>query len=274
MRDGSACQDPVSGETYSADAAFGLGDDVPNGSGSTYCVYNSSGAKASDVTVSNLQSGKDYYFEVLEYNGSGSSTNYNTTTSTGWNSGNSANTQLPITLAEFNAEIITEGVLLEWKTATEKNNDYFVVQRSTDGVTFEDVTRVNGAGTSNVLTEYGFTDVNAPEGVVYYRLMQVDYDGTFAFSPVIYVDTKNDNGVVNITKIIAKDNSIEVYINKTTDASSVLSLYTLNGKLIQGVVLGQKGGRVLNLDMSNYAHGVYFIKVQTGDKTISKKIVY
>jgi len=274
MRNGSACQDPVSGETYSANSAFGSGDDVPNGSGSTYCVFNSSGAKASDVTVSNLTGGNDYYFEILEYNGTGSSTNYNTTTSTGWNSGNSASSQLPITLAEFNAEIISEGVQLEWKTATELNNNYFVIQRSTDGIEFEDVSRINGAGTSNVLTEYGFTDVNAPEGVVYYRLMQVDYDGTFAFSSIIYVDTKNDNGIVNITKVIAKDNSIDVYVNKTTDASSVLSLYTLNGKLIQGVVLGQKGGRVLNLDMSNYAHGVYFIKVQTGDKTISKKIVY
>ncbi len=269
MKDGGAVTDPAGGSTYSADAAFGLGDQI--GSSGTYVVYNGSAKGTVDVT--NLQSGHDYYFKVLEYNGTGSTTNYNTSSTTGW-TGNEGNSGLPITLASFDAKTVTEGVKLEWKTASEINNNYFVVQRSVNGSDFEDLKQVLGAGNSNVVNFYDYIDKNAPKGVVYYRLKQVDYDGASTLSNVIYVDTKAASGSVTINKVVSKDNALDIYVNKTNNTRSVLSLYDMDGKLVQGVILGQKGGRVINLDMSGNSHGFYFIKIQTQDNIVSRKVIY
>jgi hypothetical protein len=93
---------------------------------------------------------------------------------------------LPVVLLDFAAQLQGSAVALTWHTASEKNSAHFDVERSTDGTTFSKLDAVAAQGTSNLAHSYAFRDAKLPlsASTLYYRLRQVDLDGTFAFSPV------------------------------------------------------------------------------------------
>jgi len=98
---------------------------------------------------------------------------------------------LPVELVYFNAVSNEDEVEINWQTASELNNDYFIIERSSNGKEFEEIRRVDGAGTSNQIIDY-FERDNAPlPGISYYRLRQVDFDGTPTLSNIVAV--KRDN---------------------------------------------------------------------------------
>lgn len=86
---------------------------------------------------------------------------------------------LPISLLDFTAQYVDGSALLEWSTASEKNNDYFTISKSYDGVTFEKIAEVAGSGDSNETLYYDFRDYGQSQGVVYYQLSQTDFDGSY-----------------------------------------------------------------------------------------------
>lgn len=98
---------------------------------------------------------------------------------------------LPIELLSFQAFVQEEEVQLKWSTNTEINNDYFTVERSKDGVTFEKVADVKGAGNSNTILHYALTDNTPLQGKSYYRLKQTDFSGQFDYSSIIAVNLDN-----------------------------------------------------------------------------------
>lgn len=91
---------------------------------------------------------------------------------------------LPVELLSFTAKIEKEIVVLDWTTASELGSDFFEVQRSTDGINYAAIGRVTAAGNSNVLRRYAFNDNQPLRGMNYYRLRQVDIDGTETYSPI------------------------------------------------------------------------------------------
>ncbi len=95
---------------------------------------------------------------------------------------------LPVTLVDFTGDAEIDKVKLNWSTASEKNNDYFTVQRSVDGELFIDVAQITGIGTSGKLNNYSIDDFTAPQGNVYYRLLQTDFDGTTTVHKTIMVN--------------------------------------------------------------------------------------
>lgn len=94
------------------------------------------------------------------------------------------NNPLPVELTRFAAAPSTAGVALAWATASENNNDRFEVQRSATGEGFETIGTVKGQGTSSRVQDYAFVDSRPLAGLAYYRLRQVDADGTGTYSPV------------------------------------------------------------------------------------------
>jgi hypothetical protein len=97
--------------------------------------------------------------------------------------GSSGGSSLPIQLISFEATLNDRAeVELNWAIAIEINNDYFTVERSADGTTFEPVLEVTGAGNSNVMRTYNDLDKEPLSGLSYYRLKQTDYDGTSTYS--------------------------------------------------------------------------------------------
>jgi len=116
---------------------------------------------------------------------------------------------LPIELLSFEARLSGEVINLVWTTASETNNDYFTVERSKNGLDFEDIIKVDGAGTSQRGITYLAVDDNPPlfplnkggQGVVYYRLKQTDYDETFTYSKIVAINLEASASALAIDQI-------------------------------------------------------------------------
>lgn len=101
---------------------------------------------------------------------------------------------LPITLAKFEVSQLSEKeVEVNWQTSSEINNDYFTIQRSKDGIDWEEVKAVQGNGNSSALLSYSITDTQPYLGISYYRLKQTDFDGQFSYSEVKKIDLTGDH---------------------------------------------------------------------------------
>lgn len=103
---------------------------------------------------------------------------------------------LPIELLSFDGSVInSRNVLLEWSTASEKNNDYFIIERSVDGYNWLQIKNIDATGNSNTQINYTTIDNSAPRAIVYYKLSQVDFDGNSEkFDPIsvnLTLDEKN-----------------------------------------------------------------------------------
>lgn len=103
-----------------------------------------------------------------------------------------ANNPLPVTLLSFRAAKLNNYVDINWSTSSEINNDYFTIERSSNGEDFETIGTVKGAGNSNAFLDYYFNDEQPLKGVSYYRLKQTDFDGKYSHSdiaPIFFGET-------------------------------------------------------------------------------------
>lgn len=139
---------------------------------------------------------------------------------------NCVDNTLPVSLLSFDlSEAAEHSVLLTWTTISEINNSYFIIERSRDGINFEPIGKVNGQGNSNQLTSYSYTDHSAGTGVVYYRLKQVDLDGSYGYSEIKNIRLNAD--------------AIVIYPNPNSGAFTV-STHGGNYRIIITDIIGQK----------------------------------
>jgi hypothetical protein len=133
-------------------------------------------------------------------------------------------TNLPITLIEFKGSPEERCNLIEWTTASEQNNDFFTLEKTSDGVDYEIVTIMNGAGNSNMVLDYHYEEYQ-PWDMTYYRLKQTDYDGKFVYSDLISVYRPNkDKKILKIINILGQevdDSYVGVKIYYFTDGSFI-----------------------------------------------------
>jgi len=94
---------------------------------------------------------------------------------------------LPIEMTLFNVSFENETNVLRWECATELNNEFFSVEKSSDAVNFNSIGKINGAGTSLYTTRYSFVDKNV-SSVNYYRIKQVDFNGNYKNSDMVVID--------------------------------------------------------------------------------------
>lgn len=141
-------------------------------------------------------------------------------------SASSAN-PLPIKLVDFTASIVREetAVLLDWQTESEVNNDFFTIERSSDGYNWIAIHKASGAGSSNSLLRYEHLDENPLSGISYYRLKQTDFDGEYEYFPVRSVILSNDmNG-----KVLYRVNSLGQRVDESY--KGLVILYYPNGTI-------------------------------------------
>jgi len=113
---------------------------------------------------------------------------------------------LPIELIKFEAKSKVDNVLVSWATATELNNDYFVIERSFDGYHFSPIARVNGAGNSTHIINYSIEDQDYVNGINYYRLTQIDYNGEETKTQIVAVDmTKLSGEIIKVINTIGQE---------------------------------------------------------------------
>ena len=166
---------------------------------------------------------------------------------------------LPVELTRFTATAQANGISLGWATAQEKNNDRFEVQRSATGAAFETVGTVKGQGSSSSAHEYAFADNHPLAGLAYYRLRQVDFDGSSAFSPVTTVRWDQNRGLA-----YPNPNSGSVTLAPGLGAVA----YRIFNALGQTVLQGQAAGNE-RLDLTRLPLGPYLLELtgQTGRST-------
>ena len=134
-------------------------------------------------------------------------------------SGESCSSTTPIELLSFDAYMVDTTVNIKWSTATETNCDYFLVQRSIDGIDWKDIAHVNGNGTSATLLAYSTRDPTAAFGNNYYRLKEVDYNGQFEIFPIKSVYKPTKKKVVSIY--------IDALGQQITDVNNYSGLYLI-----------------------------------------------
>ncbi|RNI27345.1 T9SS C-terminal target domain-containing protein [Rufibacter immobilis] len=172
---------------------------------------------------------------------------------------------LPVELISFTAKAKGANVQLHWSTATEKNNDYFQVERSTDGKSFTAIGKVTGNGNSNILQNYGFLDTSAPQGTSYYRLKQVDFDGQHEYTKTVVVNKAvMTEGLAQVgVSPNPFSQKLSFTVNSTQARTLTVELHDLNGKLIlHENVQVPVGESMLTRDLQTVAVGVYILRVK------------
>ncbi|WP_425390463.1 T9SS type A sorting domain-containing protein [Ekhidna sp.] len=176
---------------------------------------------------------------------------------------------LPVTLLDFSGEPEGNTITLDWSTATEKNNDYFVIERSADGKAFTELARIPGSGDSDEVIHYTISDYQPLRGANFYRLSQFDYDGTTERLKTIRIDS-------NPTDL----QSVSVYPNPASDKVKIVmsgssapehvELFDLAGNKHK-IQLNNKNG-IIQLDLGSLMPGIYVLKVSNGSDTWSRMI--
>jgi len=174
---------------------------------------------------------------------------------------------LPIELMDFTANLKNDRtVSLSWQTASEKNNDYFTIERSMDGKNWVAIQEIDGAGNSTNLLNYHTTDILSGKGIFYYRLKQTDFDGAYTYSDI---------------RAVVVDQSVSemsVFPNPTNGSFTLLhsgekvapALYTAMGTQASAInVIPTEGGFIY--DISTLANGVYFLKTASETIKVVKK---
>lgn len=184
---------------------------------------------------------------------------------------------LPIELLTFNAQPCNNQICLNWATATETNNDYFTIEKSKNGVNFDVVSKVNGAGNSTAEINYSATD-NAPyAGVSYYRLKQTDYNGKYTYSNTISVNfTTSEEFHFNVYPNPSTSENINLAINASQGKQILVVVYDVTGReqYSKIVITQQQGENVFALDPSGkLTPGIYLITATSDDDVYSKKLI-
>ena len=182
---------------------------------------------------------------------------------------------LPIELIFFDAKPIDKVIVLEWATASEKNNDYFTIEKSKDGISFEFVEKVNGAGNSNIVLQYGTTDMKPYEGTSYYRLKQTDFDGKFAYSNLVKVEM-NDENKLSIYPNPGDGQHINLLIPSKKDTELSITISSSDGGLTYSkTILAESSGiNTVTLHPEiGLNPGVYFITVTNQQTSYVQKYI-
>lgn len=176
---------------------------------------------------------------------------------------------LPVTLIDFSGHPTSSGIDLFWKTATEVNNDYFEIERSKDGISFESLAKVKGFGNSDQMQFYALSDESPSVGENYYRLVQYDFDGKFEVLETIRIVSK-DSDLMTLKLFpvpVVRELNIRIESGSKPD---LIKVYDLAGAKYSLPISFENG--LIKLDFSSLKEGVYVLKVFADGKEFSHLI--
>lgn len=183
-------------------------------------------------------------------------------------------TVLPVELASFEGELKDKEVHLSWETLSEINNDYFVIERSSDGRSFEALGTVQGKGNTNETASYSLIDPQPRAGINYYRLSQFDLDGRFEiFNELVAIEYLSDNTVEVIPNPVA-DGIVRVKYMSEASSELNIDIYNAAGQRIHSSVpTVSRGINTFELPLENEPKGIYFLRVRAGNYVNSMRFI-
>lgn len=176
---------------------------------------------------------------------------------------------LPVNLSTFYLTPIDNSISLNWQTSSELNNDKFIIETSTEGEVFNRIGEMDGAGTTTEPQDYTFTHHTPSAGVNYYRLKQVDFDGTFEYSKVIAINTPGSKDIFAFPNP-AKD-KITLQYDHSKGAGNI-QLFDALGRRVNASIAGYAGNYEVKLP-EGLPKGTYWLKVERGGQVQTVPVV-
>ena len=169
---------------------------------------------------------------------------------------------LPVKMTSFRAEFKDPEIQLTWQTASEINSDFFSIQRSEDAIHFKEIGRETSAGNSNSAINYHYSDWQPREGMNYYRLKQVDIDGSAELSAIKTVKTPiNATGKLKVYQPGSGNNRLIIDIGKSSVAKTSYQLININGAVLkEGILTSQRH----SIDLGSVSKSQYIIRLSDG----------
>ncbi len=183
-----------------------------------------------------------------------------------------SNSPLPIELMSFQAALEKDKVKIKWTTASETNNDHFEVERSTDGITFKTIENIKGAGTFSGILSYSFYDEQPLPGNAYYRLKQVDDNGSFTFSKKVAVHyVRKEDQVTIIPNPVKNEMHIKYYA--VQNDLIILRITDMTGAVVlsKPISAAFEGLNLFSFTASDLKPGMYTANLMRPDKTITTR---
>lgn len=180
---------------------------------------------------------------------------------------------LPIELARFSATVKGNGasnlsVVLSFATATERNNAWFLIERSADGRVFTEIGKVKGAGNASTLQQYEFTDLRPLQGTSYYRLKQVDFDGQFSYSDLRSVVIGRANALT-VSPSPAKD-AVRVQLENRLTADATWQVLDFAGRIVLSGNIAAENNTV-DMNVSTLMSGNYVLRIVGTEQNVTKQ---
>jgi len=163
---------------------------------------------------------------------------------------------LPVELISFSGYNIENENVLEWQTATETNNDYFVLERSSVGIDFENIGTIDGHGNSTQLLNYKFQDNNPLSRINYYRLKQVDYNDDFHYSKIIAV--RNNLSAISCF-VFQNGLSGNFILSCSLSENSQAQIINVDGRVLKEMNIS--GNSENKIDLNDFGRGIYILRI-------------
>jgi hypothetical protein len=189
--------------------------------------------------------------------------------------------EVPVELLSFNAEMVDGNVVLNWSTATETNNSGFSIEKreksNVKGQTeFSSIGYVRGKGTTTEKTFYSYSDKNEKPGKYFYRLKQIDFDGTFSNSNEIEVEVTGPKDFAlyqNYPNPFNPSTTIKFALPIKTNIT--LSVYNTLGEKVAEIFNGEleEGYHELMFNASGFSSGIYFYKIESENFKSTRKMI-
>lgn len=191
--------------------------------------------------------------------------------------GSSEFVSLPISLTSFNIIQKENAVEIKWETISEKNNDYFIVEKTKDGINYEFVSKIKAAGNHNGILHYETEDFRPYDGLSYYRLLQIDRDGKQISYPLQSISFKNKE-VLDFQVYpnpISKKDDLHIEIKDQLNQEASITILNILGQPLKIENRNLKNqNEIINLNLdSELSNGIYIVQIKVNDSLYSKKIV-
>lgn len=188
----------------------------------------------------------------------------------GFPNSEACNTVLPISLSSFTLDCNESYVRCAWTTLSEINNNYFTIEKSRDGLTFNEIALIEGAGNNNTSITYDFIDDRPLEGVSYYRLKQTDYNGNFNYVSLASSDCSNKE-LINVYPTLF-NNSVTISFEEKIPANIKIKVNDNLGRNID--FNSEIITNSISLTFSNtLSKGIYFLSIMDNNKLLTTEKV-
>ncbi len=176
---------------------------------------------------------------------------------------------LPVELTSFEGRPKVKTIDLQWVTASETNNDYFAVEKSTNGIDFEELTEIDGRGTTTLESYYNWVDQSPNDGLNYYRLLQVDFDGEKSYSNIIAIEFQADRSEIQVYPNPTVKN-LNINLPEFWEGETTIFIYDFNGKMINSFTSSSGS---ITLPVDNIPSGFYRLSATNKSKVLNASFV-